>query len=43
METGQDDAEAQGLDPKGFFDIMGLQREMEIDRLAGGLSFAEGA
>ncbi|KAJ5188925.1 Pyruvate/Phosphoenolpyruvate kinase [Penicillium cf. griseofulvum] len=43
METGQDDAEAQGLDPKGFFDVMGLQREMEIDRLAGGVSFTHGA
>jgi hypothetical protein len=43
METGKDDAAAQGLDPKGFFDVMGLQREMEIDRLAGGVSFANGA
>ncbi|KAL3486565.1 Pyruvate/Phosphoenolpyruvate kinase-like domain-containing protein [Aspergillus germanicus] len=43
METGKDDAAAQGLDPKGFFDVMGLQREMEIDRLAGGVSFKDGA
>ncbi|KAF3017228.1 hypothetical protein E8E15_001271 [Penicillium rubens] len=43
METGKDDAEAQGLEPKGFFDVMGLQREMEIDKLAGGESFANGA
>ncbi|KAK2751321.1 hypothetical protein FQN55_001056 [Onygenales sp. PD_40] len=43
METGKDDAEAQGLDPRGFFDVMGLQREMEIDRLAGGVSFTDGA
>lgn len=43
METGKDDAEAQGLDPKGFFDVMGLQREIEIDRLAGGASFVNGA
>ncbi|KAL3457243.1 Pyruvate/Phosphoenolpyruvate kinase-like domain-containing protein [Aspergillus heterothallicus] len=43
METGKDDAAAQGLDPRGFFDGMGLQREMEIDRLAGGVSFRDGA
>jgi hypothetical protein len=34
METGKDNAAAQGLDLKGFFNIMGLQREMEIDQLA---------
>jgi hypothetical protein len=43
METGKDDAEARGLDPKGFFDVIGLQREIEIDRLAGGVSFKNGA
>lgn len=42
-ETGQDDAAAQGLEPRGFFDVMGLQAEMEIDRLAGGVAFKEGA
>ena len=42
-ETGKDDAEAMGLDPRGFFDVMGLQREMEIDRLAGGVAFSQGA
>ncbi|KAH8655901.1 Pyruvate/Phosphoenolpyruvate kinase-like domain-containing protein [Xylariales sp. PMI_506] len=41
LETGKDDAEAQGLDLKGFFDVMGLQREIEIDRLAGGMAFGE--
>jgi hypothetical protein len=43
METGKDDAEARGLDPKGVFDVIGLQREIEIDRLAGGVSFKNGA
>ncbi|KAI1339092.1 Pyruvate/Phosphoenolpyruvate kinase-like domain-containing protein [Xylariaceae sp. FL0016] len=42
-ETGKDDAEAMGLDPRGFFDVMGLQDEMEIDRLAGGSAFTNGA
>lgn len=36
MEVGKDDAAAQGLDSKGFFDVMGLQRGMEIDHLARG-------
>lgn len=42
-ETGKDDAEAMGLDPRGFFDVMGLQHEMEVDRRAGGVAFANGA
>ncbi|KAK8056458.1 hypothetical protein PG993_001685 [Apiospora rasikravindrae] len=42
-ETGKDHAEAKGLDPRGFFDIMGLEGEMEIDRLAGGADFSNGA
>ncbi|KAK7964954.1 hypothetical protein PG996_000684 [Apiospora saccharicola] len=42
-ETGGDHAEAKGLDPRGFFDIMGLEGEMEIDRRAGGADFANGA
>ncbi|KAK7951626.1 uncharacterized protein PG986_007354 [Apiospora aurea] len=42
-ETGKDHAESKGLDPRGFFDIMGLEREMEIDRLAGGADFSHGA
>ncbi|KAI1847514.1 hypothetical protein JX266_006366 [Neoarthrinium moseri] len=43
MEKGEDDAAAMGLEPRGFFDVMGLQREMEIDRLAGGVAFGKGA
>ncbi|KAK8115131.1 oxaloacetate acetylhydrolase [Apiospora kogelbergensis] len=42
-ETGQDHAEAKGLDPRGFFDIMGLEGEMDIDRRAGGADFLNGA
>ncbi|OAA57991.1 Pyruvate/Phosphoenolpyruvate kinase [Niveomyces insectorum RCEF 264] len=42
-DTGMDDAQKQGLDPKGFFDVMGLQDEIEIDRRAGGAAFANGA
>ncbi|KAK8049383.1 hypothetical protein PG994_011113 [Apiospora phragmitis] len=42
-ETGKDHAEAKGLDPRGFFDIMGLEGEVEIDRLAGGVGFSQGA
>jgi hypothetical protein len=40
-DTGQDDADAMGLDPRGFFDVMGLQHEIEIDQRAGGASFSE--
>ena len=42
-DTGKDDAEAMGLKPKGFFDVMGLQRAIEIDRLAGGSGFVKDA
>ncbi|KAI0471000.1 Pyruvate/Phosphoenolpyruvate kinase-like domain-containing protein [Xylariaceae sp. FL0804] len=42
-ETGKDDAAPMGLSPRGFFDVMGLQHEMEIDRLAGGTAFDGGA
>ncbi|KAF7539204.1 hypothetical protein G7054_g2353 [Neopestalotiopsis clavispora] len=43
LDKGEDDAAAMGLEPRGFFDVMGLQREMEIDRLAGGNAFERGA
>ncbi|CAP81076.1 Pc12g14490 [Penicillium rubens Wisconsin 54-1255] len=43
LPRGCGKVKAQGLEPKGFFDVMGLQREMEIDKLAGGESFANGA
>ncbi|ETS86110.1 hypothetical protein PFICI_04135 [Pestalotiopsis fici W106-1] len=39
LEKGEDDAATMGLEPRGFFDVMGLQKEMEIDRLAGGNAF----
>ncbi|KAK7989386.1 cytochrome P450 oxidoreductase GliF [Apiospora arundinis] len=42
-DTGKDHAEAKGLDPRGFFDIMGLEGEIEIDKLAGGADFSNGA
>ena len=42
LRDNVDDAEEQGLDPKDFFELMGLRKEMEIDRLAGGMSFANG-
>ncbi|KAE8388072.1 Pyruvate/Phosphoenolpyruvate kinase-like domain-containing protein [Aspergillus alliaceus] len=36
METGKDDAATQGLDPKGFFDVMGLQRRWRLIACQGG-------
>jgi hypothetical protein len=38
-----DEVEALGLKPVDFFNSMGLQKEIEIDRLAGGDAFAEDA
>lgn len=43
MEKGEDDAAAMGLDPKGFFEVMGLASEIDIDQRAGGSAFANGA
>lgn len=39
LEEGKDDAEKMGLDPRGFFTVMGLQEEVELDKAAGGLAF----
>lgn len=38
-DKGEDDAAKLGLDPRGFFNLMGMEKEMEIDRLAGGHAF----
>ncbi|KAK6215906.1 hypothetical protein LQW54_004086 [Pestalotiopsis sp. IQ-011] len=38
-DKGEDDAAKLGLDPRGFFNLMGMEKEMEIYRLAGGHAF----
>jgi 2-methylisocitrate lyase-like PEP mutase family enzyme len=41
-DTGADHAEKMGVDPKGFFEVMGLQNEVELDKKAGGDAFGRG-
>ncbi|KAF5354685.1 hypothetical protein D9756_005490 [Leucocoprinus leucothites] len=40
-ESGTDFATAKGMDPKAFFEVMGLQDVMTLDAKAGGSAFAE--
>ena len=39
-ETGTDFNSAQGMDPRGFFEVMGLTDVIELDARAGGTAFA---
>ncbi|ORY28948.1 oxaloacetate acetylhydrolase [Naematelia encephala] len=39
-KTGKDDVQSQGMQPRQFFEVMGLSSEMEVDRAAGGNAFA---
>ncbi|XP_006461286.1 hypothetical protein AGABI2DRAFT_192814 [Agaricus bisporus var. bisporus H97] len=41
METGTDFSTAQGMDPKAFFEVMGLHEVIDLDAKAGGTSFRE--
>ena len=38
-KTGKDDAQSKGMQPRQFFNVVGLQKEMEVDRAAGGSAF----
>jgi len=38
-KTGSDFLTAQGMDPKTFFEVMGLNEVMELDAKAGGSAF----
>jgi hypothetical protein len=38
-KTGTDFTSAQGMDPKTFFGVMGLDHVMDIDARAGGSAF----
>ncbi|KAN0130820.1 Pyruvate/Phosphoenolpyruvate kinase-like domain containing protein [Lactarius tabidus] len=38
-ETGTDFTTAQGMDPKAFFEVMGLQQIVQLDATAGGSAF----
>jgi hypothetical protein len=38
-KTGTDFSSAQGMDPKAFFGVMGLDRVVELDARAGGSAF----
>ncbi|KAF9446520.1 Phosphoenolpyruvate/pyruvate domain-containing protein [Macrolepiota fuliginosa MF-IS2] len=40
-ETGTDFGTAQGMDPKAFFEVMGLSEVMNLDAKAGGTAFRE--
>ncbi|KZT40898.1 Phosphoenolpyruvate/pyruvate domain-containing protein [Sistotremastrum suecicum HHB10207 ss-3] len=39
-KTGTDWSSAQGMDPKSFFEVVGLQEVIDIDAQAGGSAFA---
>ena len=39
MKTGTDFTTARGMDPKSFFEVMGLDEAIELDRKAGGSAF----
>ncbi|KAM0753496.1 oxaloacetate acetylhydrolase [Meredithblackwellia eburnea MCA 4105] len=41
--TGKDDKQSRGMTPRGFFNVVGLEKSMAIDRLAGGTSFKKDA
>ena len=38
-KTGTDWTSAQGMDPKAFFQVMGLDNVVELDAKAGGKAF----
>ena len=38
-KTGTDFSSAQGMDPKAFFEVMGLQSVIDLDAQAGGKAF----
>ena len=38
-KTGTDFSSAQGMDPKKFFEVMGLNEVIELDARAGGKAF----
>lgn len=39
-KTGTDFSSAQGMDPRSFFEVMGLNEVVELDAKAGGTAFA---
>jgi len=39
-KTGTDFASAKGMDPKAFFEVMGLKEVVDLDAKAGGSAFA---
>jgi len=41
MKTGTDFTSARGMDPKAFFEVMGLQRIVDLDARAGGKAFQQ--
>ncbi|KXN87467.1 2,3-dimethylmalate lyase [Leucoagaricus sp. SymC.cos] len=41
METGTDFSTAKSMDPKAFFEVMGLNEVMDLDAKAGGTAFRE--
>ncbi|KAL0953965.1 hypothetical protein HGRIS_005125 [Hohenbuehelia grisea] len=40
-KTGTDFVSAQGMDPKAFFEVMGLNEVVELDAAAGGSAFSQ--
>ena len=40
-KTGTDFISAQGMDPKAFFKVMGLDPVIELDAKAGGTAFQQ--
>ena len=40
LEMGTDIGGMKGMGPRGFFEVVGLERAMEIDRKAGGAAYA---
>jgi 2-methylisocitrate lyase-like PEP mutase family enzyme len=39
-KTGTDHSSAKGMDPRAFFEVMGLNEVIEIDRRAGGTALS---
>ena len=40
-KTGTDFSSAQGMDPKAFFEVMGLNEVVQLDAAAGGKAFEQ--
>lgn len=40
-KTGTDFTSAQGMDPKAFFEVMGLKEVVQLDAAAGGKAFEQ--